>query len=89
MRELNFDERLAIHEGKGILVNDAMQRIVDAIPAVTGYTFDQSEVVFTFADGRGVRIPFGENGIPTVIHVATIEGIIDLVRERTEGGKGV
>lgn len=97
MRELTASDRIALHMGQAVLIENACQQVVDAVEGIERYELHDAEVIelhgtkhaisgraaFVTASGFKVLIPFlGE--IPPAVRRETVEGVIAQVKAGLE-----
>lgn len=84
MRELTTRERLALHTGQAVLLENACQQVVNAVSGVTGYRIIEPDAEsagrIEFSAGRwAASVPFA-GALPSVVQRETVEGMIAQVR---------
>lgn len=92
MDKLTAYEQHEIKSGRSITLTDALNRLQAELPFVAGWTVypPRIEVVdgrtvslyaavqFTFDNGRGVRIAFGDE-MPAIVRLDSVEGVRETI----------
>lgn len=77
MRQLTASDRIALHMGQAILIENACQKVVSAVEGVTSYRIVESPVrLIEFCAGaQSVVVPFAGE-MPPVVQRETVRGWI-------------